>query len=224
MSLVVSEGERGPENLVCHATCNSPIRDSSNFFFFFKRAFPFQSSILKGKTLIYLLQLRVFTFSPLRRNVVSKIQDYSIPINRDAPSLKILSKHLNTNCPLCQSSHLILQNILGITQSQIPIPISTWKSQPTQSSSNPQLPLTLHYKCKPFYYISYDQRSIMTCLSNPAQYRGNPSGYHTSPYTKSYSSSCGNCHHKETSPTTGDQTQLPPQTKESHRPSMSIRI
>ena len=26
---------------------------------------------------------------------------------------------------------------------------------------------------------------------------------------------CGNCHHKEISPTTGDQTQLPPKTNES---------
>ena len=93
-----------------------------------------------------------------------------------------------------------------------------------QPSSNPWLSLTFHNKYKPFCYISYDQRSIMTCLSNLTHYRGNPHGYHTRPYTKSYLSPCGNCHHKETSSTTGDQTQLSPKTKERHRLSMSTRI
>ena len=45
----------------------------------------------------------------------------------------------------------------------------------------------------------------MTCLSDPAQYQGNMHGCHVRPYTTPYSSSCDNCHHKQTSPTTGDQ-------------------
>ena len=77
-----------------------------------------------------------------------------------------------------------------------------------QSSSNHWMSLTLHHKYKPFYYLSYDQRSIMICLSNPAYYRGNPHSYHSRPYTSSYSGPYGNCYHKETSLTTSDQTQL----------------
>ena len=45
----------------------------------------------------------------------------------------------------------------------------------------------------------------MTCLCNPAHYHGNPYGYHKRSYTAPCSSPGGNHHHKETSPTTGDQ-------------------
>ena len=110
------------------------------------------------------------------------------------------------------------QNTLGTTIS------NTHLEESTRTSSNPCMSLALYHKYISFCYISYDQRPTITCLSDPTYYWGNLHGYHTRPYTKSYSSPYGNCHHKETSPTTGDQTQLQPKTKESHRPSMSTRI
>ena len=75
----------------------------------------------------------------------------------------------------------------------------------THSSSNPWLSLAYHRQYEPFHCISYDQRSIMTCLSNPAQYQGNLHGHHTRPYMRLYSSSRGNCHYMQISPTTDDQ-------------------
>ena len=63
----------------------------------------------------------------------------------------------------------------------------------------------------------------MTCLFDPTQYRGNLHDRHTRPSSMPYPSPCGNCHHKETSPTTGDQTQLPPKIIENNLLNMSTR-
>ena len=73
--------------------------------------------------------------------------------------------------------------------------------------------LALLHKYKPFCYIYYDQRSIMTCLSKPACYRGNPYGHYTSPYTTPCSSLGDNCHLKKTSPTTDDQPNYHPKLR-----------
>ena len=61
-------------------------------------------------------------------------------------------------------------------------------------------------------------------LFNPTHYWGNLHDHHARPYTILYLDPCCNCHHKETSQATGDQTRLPLKTKESHCPSMSTRI
>ena len=112
--------------------------------------------------------------------------------------------HLNTSCPQHPNQ----------TTSRIGIP---WEShnpkyqfhylpkKSTISSNNPWTSLAFHNLYRPFYYISHDLRSLMTCLSDSAQYQGNLHGHHTRRYTMLYSGSCGNCHHKQTSPTTGDE-------------------
>ena len=126
--------------------------------------------------------------------------------NMNTSLLKFLSMHLKSSCPWHQSSHIMYWNTLGITISNLNS--TSYLEKPTQSSSNPWLLLSLHKEYRPLCYILYDQKPIMTCLPEPAQDRGNSHGHHTRPYTTPCSSLGGNCHHKETSPTTGDQTQL----------------
>ena len=111
-------------------------------------------------------------------------------------------------------------NTLGIMQSQIWILLFTWKG-PFYAQV---ISLAYHKLYVTFYHTSHGLRSIMTCLFDSTQYQGNLYSHDTRPYSKSYLSPYGNCHHKETSPIIGDQTQLPPKTKESHHPSMSTRI
>ena len=54
----------------------------------------------------------------------------------------------------------------------------------------------------------------MTRLSNPAHYQGDPDSHHTRHCTIPRSSPSGNCHHKQTSPTTGDQPSYYPKPME----------
>ena len=73
-----------------------------------------------------------------------------------------------------------------------------------------------------FCYIFNNQRSIMRCLFDPARYRDNLHSNYTRPYMVPYSGPCGNCHHKQTSPTV-----INPVTTKinwSTQPSMSTRI
>ena len=54
----------------------------------------------------------------------------------------------------------------------------------------------------------------MTCLSDPAQYRGNLYCYQTRPYTTPSSSPDGNRHQEQISPTTNDQPNYNPNPME----------
>ena len=142
--------------------------------------------------------------------------------NKILPSLKFSS---------CISVPIVLNaksitSCLGtpweIIQSQIPSRLFTWKGHIILKYP---LAITSHHQWDiPFFLTFHHLRSIMICLFDPAQYQGNLYSHHTRPYTKSYLSSCGNYHRKDTSLITGDQTQLSPKTRESHHPSMSTKI
>ena len=54
----------------------------------------------------------------------------------------------------------------------------------------------------------------MTCSSGPTYYRGNMYVHHTKPYTMPYVDPHGNFHHKEISPTIGDQSSYQPKSME----------
>ena len=53
----------------------------------------------------------------------------------------------------------------------------------------------------------------MTGLFSPTHYQGNQHSHHMRPYVVPYSSPCGNYHHKQTSPTTGDQPSYFPKSR-----------
>ena len=119
-------------------------------------------------------------------------------------------------------SHHVSENLRNHTISN---PNSTIHlDRPIQSLSNPLAIISPYLLCEPFCLTFHVLRSKMTRLYDLAQYRNNPYGHQTRPSIMSYSGPCGNCHCKDTSPTTDDRTQLPPRTKENHRPSMPIRI
>ena len=112
-------------------------------------------------------------------------------------------------------SHIMHWNTLGITPSQIPSPLFTWKG-PLYPQVIPWLSLGNHKWYVPFYHTLQGLRSILTCLFDPARNRGNPYGHHTKPYTTPSFSPSGNRYQEQTSPTTSDQPQLPPKSNKSN--------
>ena len=104
--------------------------------------------------------LKKFCLRNLKCNTSSNLT------NRDTPLLKIFPMHFSQLSSTSNQSHHALGHLGKHTISN-PNSIIHLKKL-TRSSSNHWLSLTFHHKYKPLCYISYDQRSIMTCLSNPA--------------------------------------------------------
>ena len=141
------------------------------FFFFFEIwvKFHFLPSLNGLKSPFY--PLKKMGFDILRslkkfrpRNL--KCRTSTNPINRDTPLFKIFSMHFSQLSSRSNQSHRALEHLGKYTNSNPDSNIHVEKL--TQSSSNHWLSLTFHHKYRPLCHISYDQRSIMTCLSNPA--------------------------------------------------------